>query len=98
MKPWLIALSLLGLSGCVSEPRSPYAISIAPSSYLRPPQPNTAPRGSREFCRIYGEQTAENRMRSSRGFNGRGPNGMDFASAELAGERAFRRCATGRLN
>ncbi|KQT64073.1 MULTISPECIES: hypothetical protein [unclassified Aureimonas] len=98
MKSWLVALTVLCLSGCVSEPRSPYAISLSPSSYLRPPQPNTAPRGSVEFCRNYGRQTAENRMRTARGFNGRGPNGMDLASAEQAGERAALRCASGRLN
>lgn len=86
------------LGGCAAENRTGAGISVSPSSYLRPPQANTAPRGSPEFCRIYGQQTADNRLRMSSGFGGRGPRGMDFANARLEGERAAARCASGRLN
>lgn len=98
MKTLLIAGLLLALGGCAATKKPEFDISVSPSSYLRPPQANKAPRGSREFCRIYGQQTADNRVRSSRGTGGRGPRGMDFASARLAGERAAERCASGRLN
>lgn len=97
MKPCMIVLLLLGLGGCVAEGQ-PSGISVSSGSYLLPPRPNTAPRGSAEFCRIYGQQTADNRMRGSSGFNGRGPSGADFAGAELEGRRAAARCASGRLN
>lgn len=98
MKPFLIACLAFAAGGCVADPpRSDFGISVSSSSLL-PPRANTAPRGTREFCRIYGQQTADNRYRSSSGVNGREPSGVDIPRAEREGERAAARCMTGRLN
>jgi hypothetical protein len=90
-------LLLIALGGCVA-PEEKSVISTLPSSYILPPRPNTAPRGSAEFCRVYGQQSASNRLRSSTRSGGRGPSGFDTFLAEREGERAIARCRAGRTN
>jgi hypothetical protein len=90
---WMpIALNCL-LAGCTAA--TPYIGTDAP---LVDRGPNTAPRGSEEFCRTYAAQTTVNRIEMSRNGNGGGPNGFDRHLAGLEGERAFERCRSGRTN
>ncbi|KAB0681914.1 hypothetical protein [Aureimonas leprariae] len=60
--------------------------------------PNTAPRGSEEFCRTYAQQTAVSRIEAARNGNGGGANGFDRLRAEQEGDRAYERCRSGRTN
>lgn len=93
--PILVLSAVLGLLSAGCTPRTPYhGVTPFPDTDAGP---NRAPRGSREFCRTYGKQTAANRAESS-GFDGHGPNGLDIQNAKREGERADRRCLSGRTN
>ena len=101
MKRFLIPVTCLVLAGCSTQNagRTAGVVSVPSfSDYLLPPRPYTAPRGSADFCRNYGQQSANNRLRSSSRSGGRGPSGFDFYLARDAGERAAARCRSGRVN
>ncbi len=89
----VVSLSVI-LAGCaVSDPTT-----FDETAYGINRRPNTAPRGSDAFCRTYGQQSAANRIESSRGTNNQGPSGFDKFIAREEGERAYRRCVAGRTN
>ena len=95
MKRAILLISAALLAGCNTAP--PRSGPDFTPSYSRITQPNTAPRGSEEFCRTYGQQTSTSRAFSSSP-DGRGPRGFDRASASVEGERAYHRCLSGRTN
>jgi hypothetical protein len=86
---------LLAVSACATgtPPASPLATSFGVN---RPP--NREPRGSEAFCRVYGEQTAANRVENSRGSRSNSRTGFNIFLARQEGERAYRNCLAGRTN
>ncbi|MBE7186028.1 MAG: hypothetical protein INR68_16650 [Methylobacterium mesophilicum] len=82
------------MAGCAATP-APYVNELAIHTSRGP---NTAPRGSEEFCRIYAAQTTVSRIEMSRNGHGGGANGFDRHLARQEGDRAFERCRAGRTN
>lgn len=90
---WISLAVLLLLTGCVAPPPN-----LGDERIHLNRGPNTAPRGSEEFCRIYAAQTTVDRIEMSRNGNGGGANGFDRYLARQEGDRAFARCRSGRTN
>lgn len=94
MKPLILITASLLLAGCNATPRT--GPDFTPS-LSRISLPNAEPRGSEAFCKTYGQQTSTTRAFAAAPA-GEGPRGYDRALARAEGERAYRRCLSGRTN
>ena len=95
MRRFTPLLLIVSLAGCTSDgaTRFPNTSPI----YGARVSANPAPRGSEAFCRNYARQTAGNQFEGNRDSrDGIGSNLFARRQAELAGERAYRRCLSGR--
>ncbi|BDA87136.1 hypothetical protein Sa4125_46780 [Aureimonas sp. SA4125] len=93
----LLVLSLL--AGCTSGGTDGTRYPSASPIYGARVSANPEARGSEAFCRTYARQTAGNQYEGSRDSGeGFSSNAAARRQAELAGERAYRRCLSGRRN
>lgn len=99
MRSILPCLLVALLAGCTNTVPDGTRYPSASPIYGARVSANPAPRGSEAFCRNYARQTAGNQYEGSRDSGDSiGSNLMARRQAEMAGERAYQRCLSGRRN
>lgn len=91
MRQVFVVLLLCLLAACTT----PGQTTFDETTYGINRAPNTARRGSEDFCRTYGNQSAANRIESSQGERGTGTSGFSIFLAQNEGKRAYERCLSG---